>query len=160
MKPPPRKYSATGSKVDAFVAGVGTGGTLTGVGEVLKKAVPHLQVVAVEPSDSPALRGGDIRPHAIQGIGAGFVPTILNTEIIDRILACDDPVAFETSKRLAREEGVLAGLSAGANVWGAIEIARELGPGKRVVTIICDGWERYVSMDKPLGLIPGLDFII
>ena len=84
----------------------------------------------------------------------------MNTSLIDKILHCDNEIAFKTSKALARQEGILAGLSAGANVWGALEVARELGPGKRVVTVICDGWERYASMKKSLGLIPGLDFII
>jgi cysteine synthase A len=151
---------ATDRRLDVFVAAVGTGGTLTGVGSVLRAELPAVQIVAIEPSDSPALRGGETKPHAIQGIGAGFVPDILDVELIDRILACDDATAFETSRALAREEGILAGLSAGANVWGALEIAKELGPEQRVVTVVCDGWERYVSMEKPLGLIPGLDFII
>ncbi len=152
--------SATDGRIDAFVAGVGTGGTFTGVGDVLKSELSDVELVAVEPSDSPALCGGTTKPHAIQGIGAGFVPDILNTDLIDRILHCENEVAFKTSQALARQEGILAGLSAGANVWGALEIAKELGPGKRVVTIICDGWERYASMKKPLGVIPGLDFII
>ena len=152
--------SATGGHLDAFVAGVGTGGTFTGVGEVLKAHIPQIKLVAVEPSDSPALRGGTTKPHAIQGIGAGFVPEILNMELIDQILPCENEVAFQTSQALARQEGILAGLSAGANVWGAIELAKSLGPGKRVVTIICDGWERYASTKQPLGVIPGLDFII
>jgi len=151
---------ATDGHLDAFVAGVGTGGTITGVGQVLKDRLPELQLIAVEPAGSPALRGGITKPHAIQGIGAGFVPQILDTGILDDILACEDGVAFETSRQLARQEGILAGLSAGANVWGALEVAKTLGPDKRVVTVICDGWERYVSMAKPLGLIPGLDFII
>lgn len=151
---------ATDGHVDAFVAGIGTGGTFTGVGEVLKAEIDGVTLVAVEPTDSPALRGGATKPHAIQGIGAGFVPEIVNRQLIDRILHCENDTAFKTSQALARQEGILAGLSAGANVWGALEVARELGPGKRVVTVICDGWERYASMKNSLGLIPGLDFII
>ena len=152
--------NATDRRIDMFVAGVGTGGTLTGVGEVLKAELPNVELVAVEPVDSAALRGGPTKPHAIQGIGAGFVPAILNTDIIDRILPCENEVAYTTAQALARQEGILAGLSAGANVWAALEVAKVLGPGKRVVTVVCDGWERYASMKKPLGLIPGLDFII
>ncbi len=152
--------NATDGHLDAFVAGVGTGGTLTGVGEVLKQQRSEINLVAVEPRKSAALGGGITKPHAIQGIGAGFVPPILNREIIDEILHCEDEVAYATARDLARQEGISAGLSAGANVWGALEVAKRLGPGRRVVTIICDGWERYMSMKAPLELIPGLDFII
>ena len=150
---------ATEGKLDAFVAGVGTGGTITGVGEVLKSHIEGLLVVAIEPSNSRALVGGPTKPHGIEGIGAGFVPDVLNRDIIDKVLPCDEAAAFDTARRLAREEGISAGYSAGAAVWGALQVARELGPGKRVATVVCDGWERYVSTERSLGT-PGMDFII
>lgn len=153
--------SATGGRLDAFVSGVGTGGTLTGVGGVLKAELPEVQVVAIEPTKSRVLGGGPApTPHAIQGIGAGFVPSVLARELIDEVLACSDEAAFEVAGRLASEEGISAGPSAGAAVWGALEIGRRLGPGKRVVTVICDSWERYLSVDRPGPGIRGLDFII
>jgi len=150
---------ATGGRLDAFVAGVGTGGTITGVGERLKQELPDLIVVAVEPASSPVLAGGRPGVHAIQGIGAGFVPPVLNRAVIDEVLACADQAAFEMAGRLAREEGIAAGLSGGAAVWGAVEVARRLGAGKRVVTVIPDSWDRYTSVEKPRPL-SGVDFII
>ena len=150
----------TGGKIDAFVAGVGTGGTITGVGERLKQEVPGVRIVAVEPAASPVLGGGTPGQHAIQGIGAGFVPSVLNRSVIDEVLACDEQSAFDMARRLAREEGVTAGLSGGAAVWGAVEIARRLGPGRRVVTIVPDSWDRYTSVDKPRPPLGGADFII
>ena len=150
-----------GGSLDAFVVGVGTGGTLTGAGEVLKQRLPHVQVVAVEPERSPALSGGrKPEPHAIQGIGAGFVPEIVNRSVIDRVLCCSDDDAFRTARDLARREGLLVGISAGAAAWGALAVARELGAGKRVVTVMPDGWERYLSMDRPSGALGGTDFLI
>ena len=150
-----------GGSLDAFVVGVGTGGTLTGAGEVLKQRLPHVQVVAVEPERSPALSGGrKPEPHAIQGIGAGFVPEIVNRSVIDRVLCCSDDDAFRTARDLARREGLLVGISAGAAAWGALAVARELGAGKRVVTVMPDGWERYLSMEQPSGALGGTDFLI
>ena len=136
---------ATDGRVDAFVAGVGTGGTLTGVGEVLKAKVPGVQVVAVEPAKSPVLSGGRARPHAIQGIGASFVPGVLNRAIIDRIVQVRDDDAVQWSRRLTREEGLLAGISAGAAVFAACEVAAALGAGRVVVTVLPDTGERYLS---------------
>ena len=152
--------TTTENRLDAFVSGVGTGGTITGVGETLKAAVQSVQIIAVEPTRSRALTGGPTKPHGIQGIGAGFIPDICNTEVIDRVIPCDDETAYKMARRLAREEGISAGFSAGANVWAAMQVAQELGPGHRVVTIICDSWDRYVSLDRNIGPIPGLDFII
>ena len=150
-----------GGNLDAFVVGVGTGGTLTGAGEVLKQRLPDVRVVAVEPERSPALSGGrKPEPHAIQGIGAGFVPEIVNRSVIDRVLCCSDDEAFRTARDLARREGLLVGISAGAAAWGALAVARELGAGKRVVTVMPDGWERYLSMDRPSGGLSGTDFLI
>ncbi len=138
---------ATGGRLDAFVAGVGTGGTITGVGEVLKKQDASIRVVAVEPARSPVLQGGRAGVHAIQGIGASFVPGILNQEILDEIIAVRDEEAIEMSRRLTREEGLLVGISAGANVFAALKVAKRLGQGKRVVTILPDTGERYLTME-------------
>ncbi len=135
-------------QIDAFVAGVGTGGTITGVGEFLKTKNPKIQVIAVEPVTSPVLSGGMAGPHKIQGIGAGFIPPVLNLKILDRVVTVSDDDAYRTSKRVAREEGMLVGISAGANVFAALQIAREIGPDKNVVTILCDTGERYISMEK------------
>ena len=156
----PEILAATGGALDAFVACVGTGGTITGVGEVLKRDVPGVRVVAVEPSSSPVLSGGAPGQHAIQGIGAGFVPPVLARAVIDETLRCTDAAAFAMAGRLAREEGITAGLSGGAAVWGAVEIARRLGAGKRVVTVVPDTWDRYTSVDRPQRDLGGVDFII
>jgi cysteine synthase A len=137
----------TGAKLDAFVAGVGTGGTITGVGEVLKARLRNILIVAVEPKDSPVLSGGPPAPHPIQGIGAGFVPRVLNTEIIDRIIPVEYDDAKRVARRLAREEGILCGISSGAICWAALEIARELGTGRRVLAILPDLGERYLTTD-------------
>jgi cysteine synthase A len=150
---------ATGGTLDAFVAGVGTGGTITGIGERLKQDLPALLVIAVEPAGSPVLGGGRPGQHGIQGIGAGFVPGVLNRDVIDEILTCDDRSAFDMAARLAREEGISAGLSGGAAVWGALEIAGRLGAGRRVVAVIPDAWDRYTSVDRPRA-IGAVDFII
>jgi cysteine synthase A len=137
---------ATGGKVDGFVAGVGTGGTITGVGEVLRQRIPGVLIVAVEPAKSPVLSGGKARVHGIQGIGASFVPGILNRSVIDEIVQVKDEDAMATALRLAREEGLLAGISAGANVWAALGVAERLGAGRTVVTVLCDTGERYLSV--------------
>ncbi len=139
-------WADTDGAVDVFVAGVGTGGTITGVGEVLKKRKPEVKVVAVEPADSPVLSGGKPGPHKIQGIGAGFVPGVLDTGMLDEIIKVKHQAAGETSRRLAREEGLLVGISAGANVWAALELAgRDENRDKLIVTVIPDTCERYLS---------------
>ncbi|MBX5469128.1 MAG: cysteine synthase A [Thermoleophilaceae bacterium] len=136
----------TGGKVDVLVAGVGTGGTITGTGERLKERNPSLHVVAVEPKASPVLSGGRPGPHKIQGIGAGFVPKVLNREIIDEVIAVDDEDALETARLVSRREGVLSGISGGAAIWAAIEVGRRPEfEGKRIVAIVPDSGERYVS---------------
>jgi cysteine synthase A len=139
---------ATDGKLDAFVAGVGTGGTLTGVGEVIKKKNSKLKIVAVEPSASAVLSGKCPGPHKIQGIGAGFIPQVLNCKIIDEIITVEDNEAFEMAKRLAKEEGLFVGISAGAACFAALKVARDLGKGKRVVVILPDTGERYFSMEQ------------
>jgi cysteine synthase A len=136
-----------GTKVDAFVAGVGTGGTITGVGRVLKEAVPGIQVIAVEPDGSPVLSEGRAGAHGIQGIGAGFVPDVLDRRIIDRIIRVADHDARETARGMAFKEGLLVGISSGAAAWAALQVAKELGAGKRVLTIAPDTGERYLSMN-------------
>ena len=138
---------ATDGKFDALVLGVGTGGTITGVGEVVRERVPGLLIVAVEPTRSPVLQGGRAGVHAIQGIGASFVPNILNREIYDEIIAIGDDDAIEMSRRLCREEGLLVGISAGANVVASLRVAKRLGEGKRVVTVLPDTGERYLTME-------------
>jgi cysteine synthase A len=137
---------ATDERLDVFVAAVGTGGTLTGVGEVLKERLPGLRVVAVEPQRSPVLSGGRFRPHGIQGIGASFVPGILNRSVIDDIVQVRDEDATATARRLAREEGLLVGISSGANVWAACQVAEALPADQVVVTVLCDTGERYLSV--------------
>ncbi len=137
-----------GSEIHAFVATVGTGGTIMGVSEVLKKRFPAIRIVAVEPMSSQVLSGGKPGPHKIQGIGAGFIPEILNREIIDEIIPVSDDDAFKISKRLAREEGLLVGISSGAAAYGAIQVAKALGPDKTVVTVFPDTGERYFSMEQ------------
>jgi cysteine synthase A len=137
--------SLDGRRLDAFVAGVGTGGTITGVGEVLKEKMPGVRIVAVEPARSPVLSGGRPRPHAIQGIGASFVPSVLNVSVIDRIVTVKDEDAIAWAKRLTREEGLLVGISAGAAAFAACQVAAELAPDRLVVTILPDTGERYLS---------------
>lgn len=139
-------WSDTGGQLDAFVAGVGTGGTVTGVGEVLKPRLPNLKVFAVEPEDSPVISGGQPGPHKIQGIGAGFIPDNLHTAILDGVLKVSNQTAFETSRALARLEGIPGGISTGGNVAAALELAkRPEFQGKRIVTIACSFAERYIS---------------
>jgi cysteine synthase A len=134
-------------EVDVLVAGVGTGGTITGAGERLKERNPDLQVIAVEPKSSPVLSGGTPGPHKIQGIGAGFVPAVLNLDVVDEIVTVDDEDALETARRVGRTEGVLAGISGGAALWAAIEVgSRTENAGRRVVAIVPDSGERYVSL--------------
>jgi cysteine synthase A len=137
-------WDATGGEVDAFVAGVGTGGTLTGVGRVFRERNPDIRLYAVEPRASAVLSGGKPGLHGIQGLGAGFVPEVLDTDLIDDIITVTDLAAERMTKRLAREEGLLLGPSAGANVHAALEVAKGMKPGQRVVTILCDGGERYL----------------
>jgi len=141
----PEIVKALEGQVDAFVAGVGTGGTITGVGHVLLAHNPQVHIVAVEPADSPVLSGGEPGPHKIQGIGAGFVPDILDTSVYREVVAVGNDDAMQTARRLAREEGIFAGISSGANVFAALQVARRLGPGKNVVTMLCDTGERYLS---------------
>jgi cysteine synthase len=142
----PEIWEALDGRIDAFIAGVGTGGTITGTGEVLKARNPNCRIIAVEPKSSPVLSGGAPGPHKIQGIGAGFVPEVLNRDIVDEVIAVDDEDAIETARRLSRREGVLAGISAGAAVWAALEVARrEEFRGGRIVTVLPDSGERYVS---------------
>jgi cysteine synthase A len=137
----------TEGRLDAFVAGVGTGGTITGCGEVLKAQLPGIHIVAVEPARSPVLAGGKPGLSGIQGIGASFVPSVLNRDIYDELIGVKDEDAVATTSRLAREEGLLVGVSAGANVWASIQVARKLGAGKRVVTVLPDTGERYLSVN-------------
>jgi len=146
-------WKDTDGKVDLVVGGVGTGGTITGVGEVIKARNPGLKVIAVEPKDSPVLSGGKPGSHKIQGIGAGFIPDVLNREIIDEIIQVVNEDAFATSQRLAKEEGILCGISSGAALWAALEVSkRPENRGKRIVVILPDTGERYLS--TPLAQIP------
>ena len=139
-------WQDTGGEVDVLVAGVGTGGSITGVAEMIKERRPSFRAVAVEPSDSPVLSGGVPGPHKIQGIGAGFVAAVLNTAIYDEVVTCTAEDAYAMSRRLAREEGILAGISAGANTWAALEVARRPeSAGLTIVTFLCDTGERYLS---------------
>ena len=142
----PEILDALDGRVDVLVAGVGTGGTITGVGEVLKDRNPDAQAVAVEPANSPVISGGRPGPHKIQGIGAGFVPAVLNREVIDEVIAVGDEEAIETARLLARREGILAGISCGAATWAALQVARRPeSAGKRIVVVLPDSGERYVS---------------
>ena len=141
-------WDALDGKIDAFVAAVGTGGTITGCGEVFKERNPAIKIVAVEPAGSPILSGGEAGPHKIQGIGAGFVPKVLNRSILDDIIRVTDDQAYQITKLLAKKEGLLVGISAGANVFAAQHVAKELGSGKNVVTVLCDTGERYLSVEK------------
>jgi cysteine synthase A len=141
----PEIVKALEGKIDAFVAGVGTGGTITGVGHVLRANNPKVLIMAVEPADSPVLSGGDPGPHRIQGIGAGFIPDVLDTAVYNDVMTVDNDDAIDTAVRLAREEGLFVGISSGANVFAALRVAKKLGPGHNVVTMLCDTGERYLS---------------
>ncbi|MDO4393507.1 MAG: cysteine synthase A [Bacillota bacterium] len=142
----PEIWRDTDGQVDVFIAGVGTGGTLTGTGEYLKEQNPDIKVVALEPEASPVLSKGQGGPHKIQGIGAGFVPDVLNTEIYDEIITADNEVGFETAKYLAKKEGILVGISSGAALWGGIQLAkREENKGKTIVVLLPDSGDRYYS---------------
>lgn len=143
----PEIVKQMGDQLDGFVAGIGTGGTITGAGQVLREHYPNIKIVAVEPKDSPVLSGGKPGPHKIQGIGAGFVPRVLNTEIYDEIIQVTTEEAFAAARKVARLEGILGGISAGAAMHAAFKVAKELGPGKRVLAIVPDNGERYLSTD-------------
>jgi cysteine synthase len=132
-------------QLDAFVSGIGTGGTISGAGSVIREKFPNVKIVAVEPNDSPVLSGGNPGPHKLQGLGAGFVPDTLNTDIYDEIIKISTEEAFEASRRAAREEGILGGISSGAAISAAIQVAKQLGKGKKVLAIIPDNGERYLS---------------
>ena len=150
---PEKHYATTAEEIisdvkdiDVFVAGVGTGGTITGVGKRLKEIRSEIKVVAVEPAKSPVLSGGEPGPHKIQGIGAGFTPDIYDSSVVDEIIKVTDEEAFDIAKRMAKEEGILVGISTGANIAAAIKVAKKLGKGKKVVTVAPDGGEKYISM--------------
>jgi cysteine synthase len=134
-------------RIDAFVAGVGTGGTISGVGGLLREKLPAAKIYAVEPAASPVLADGDPGFHKIQGIGAGFIPDNLDLDVYDDVIAVSDADAADYTRRLAREEGLLLGISSGANCWASVQVARRLGPGKVVVTVFCDTGERYLTTD-------------
>ena len=134
-----------GDQLDAFISGIGTGGTITGAGDVLRQKYKDIKIIAVEPADSPVLSGGTPGPHKIQGIGAGFVPDTLNTDIYDEIIKVENEQAFEQARQAAKEEGILGGISAGAAIFAALEVAKKLGEGKKVLAIIPDNGERYLS---------------
>ncbi len=142
----PEIWNDTNGEIDFFVAGVGTGGTITGTGNFLKEKNPNIKIVAVEPKGSAVISGENAGPHKIQGIGAGFIPGVLNKKIIDDVIIVDSDDAGEISRQLAKEEGILCGISSGANVWAALQLAKkEENKGKKIVTIICDTGERYLS---------------
>lgn len=141
----PEIVEAMGDQLDAFVSGIGTGGTITGAGQVLKEKYPDILLVAVEPTDSAVLSGGKPGPHKIQGIGAGFVPEVLDTEIYGEIIQVTNDQSYETARRAAREEGILGGVSSGAAIYAALELAKRLGKGKKVLAIIPSNGERYLS---------------
>ena len=132
-------------QLDAFVAGIGTGGTITGAGSVLREKFPNIKIYAVEPKDSPVLSGGKPGPHKIQGLGAGFIPNVLDTKVYDEVVQVGAESAFEYARRAAKEEGILGGISAGAAIYAAVQIAKELGKGKKVLAVIPDNGERYLS---------------
>jgi cysteine synthase A len=139
-------WTDTGGEIDVLVAGVGTGGSITGVAEVIAERRPGFTAIAVEPTDSPVLSGGTPGPHKIQGIGAGFVPAVLNTHVYSEVITCTADDAFAMARRLAQEEGILVGISSGANVWASLEVARRPdSAGKTIVTFLCDTGERYLT---------------
>jgi len=145
-RPPPRRSGPTPAEIDVLVCGVGTGGTITGVGQVLKARKPDVRIVAVEPEDSAVLSGGEPGPHKIQGIGADFIPVIMDISLIDEVLTIGNETSFDMARRLARIEGIPGGISSGAAVAAAVEIAERKGmAGKRIVVILPDFAERYLS---------------
>ena len=137
----------SGGKLDAFVSGVGTGGTVTGVGEILKEKIPGVKIIAVEPANSPVISGGQAGPHKIQGIGAGFVPDVLKKDILDEIITVSNEDAMETARKMAKQEGILVGISSGAAVFAALQVAKKLGAGKKVMVVAPDTGERYLSTE-------------
>lgn len=141
----PEIVESMGGQLDAFISGIGTGGTITGAGQVLKEHYPGIHIVAVEPTDSPVLSGGKPGPHKIQGIGAGFVPEVLDTKIYDEIIQVTNDQSYETARKAAREEGILGGVSSGAAIYAALQVAKKLGKGKKVLAIIPSNGERYLS---------------
>ncbi|HAQ08186.1 MAG TPA: cysteine synthase A, partial [Bacillus bacterium] len=141
----PEIVEQMGDQLDAFISGIGTGGTITGAGKVLREKYSDIKIIAVEPSDSPVLSGGKPGPHKIQGIGAGFIPGVLDTNVYDEIIKVENDQAFEYARRAAKEEGVLGGISSGAAIYAALETAKKLGKGKKVLAIIPSNGERYLS---------------